>query len=189
MENKITIDNVVAPEDFEQLQGHFSSPHFDWYFNSSVVKGNTNAFQFVHAVYVNEVVNYNDLIALQPINNVLQPQSLLRIKANLSTKGNTHNLSGMHIDNDVPGALTAVYYINTNNGYTEFEDGDRVESVENRLVVFPSRLKHSGVNCTDEQRRIVININYVPYYENNIWQSLMTKEDKAYREYWGHDTA
>ena len=50
--------------------------------------------------------------------------------------------------------------MNTNNGYTEFEKGDIVESVENRMVIFDSNLKHQTVTCTDEKIRIVINFNY-----------------------------
>ena len=50
--------------------------------------------------------------------------------------------------------------MNTNDGYTEFEDGTKVESVANRLVTFPANLKHTGTSCTDEKTRIVINFNY-----------------------------
>ena len=35
---------------------------------------------------------------------------------------------------------TSILYMNTNNGYTIFENGDKVESVENRLVTFPNNL-------------------------------------------------
>ena len=55
---------------------------------------------------------------------------------------------------------TAIFYLNSNNGYTEFEDGTKVESVANRFVSFPSTLKHRGTSCTDENVRVVINFNY-----------------------------
>jgi len=51
-------------------------------------------------------------------------------------------------------------YVNTNNGYTKFEDGTKVESVANRLVTFPANMKHKGTSCTDEKIRVVINFNY-----------------------------
>ena len=60
---------------------------------------------------------------------------------------------------------TAIFYINTNNGYTEFEDGTRVESVANRIVNFPANLKHRGTRCTDQKIRIVINFNYFKKYD------------------------
>ena len=59
-----------------------------------------------------------------------------------------------------PSHKTSIFYINTNNGWTEFANGDRVKCVENRLVTFDSNLKHQGVTCTDKKRKIVINLNY-----------------------------
>ena len=55
---------------------------------------------------------------------------------------------------------TSIFYVNTNNGYTKFEDGTKVESVANRMITFPSNMKHTGTSCTDEKKRIVINFNY-----------------------------
>ena len=55
---------------------------------------------------------------------------------------------------------TAVFYINTNNGWTEFKKGGKVKSVANRIVIFDSKLEHSGVTCTDENKRVVMNFNY-----------------------------
>ena len=49
---------------------------------------------------------------------------------------------------------------NDGDGYTEFEDGTKVESIENRFVTFPSNLHHGGTTCTDQKRRVVINLNY-----------------------------
>ena len=55
---------------------------------------------------------------------------------------------------------TSIFYVNTNNGYTKFEDGTKVESVANRMVTFPANMKHTGTSCTDEKIRVVINFNY-----------------------------
>jgi hypothetical protein len=50
--------------------------------------------------------------------------------------------------------------MNTNNGYTYFEDGTKAKSVANRLIKFDNVMYHSGTTCTDENQRVVININY-----------------------------
>ena len=55
---------------------------------------------------------------------------------------------------------TGIYYVNTNDGYTELKDGTIIESVGNRLVTFPSNMLHRGTSCTDEPMRAVINFNY-----------------------------
>ena len=57
-------------------------------------------------------------------------------------------------------STTSIFYMNTNNGYTKFEDGTKIESVANRLVSFPSNMKHKGTSCTDEKTRVVINFNH-----------------------------
>ena len=54
---------------------------------------------------------------------------------------------------------TSIFYMNTNNGYTKFEDGTKVESVANRMVTFPANMKHAETSCTDEKIRVVINFN------------------------------
>ena len=98
---------------------------------------------------------------IEPNLKLLGVTKLYRIKANLNPRTVFHRKGGWHIDfvNDPP-FKTAVYYVNTNNGWTEFKNGGRVKSVANRMVIFDSNLEHQGVTCTDEKRRVVINFNY-----------------------------
>ena len=85
--------------------------------------------------------------------------AVVKIKANLNPRTKNILIHGFH--SDVPfDCMTAILYINTNDGYTIFDNGYKVESVENRLLTFPSQLKHSGTTCTNAKRRIVINFNY-----------------------------
>lgn len=64
----------------------------------------------------------------------------------------------MHTDTNFD-CRTAVFYVNTNDGYTNIE-GEKVASVENRLVKFGALTKHTGSSTTDSQIRVVLNINY-----------------------------
>ena len=41
---------------------------------------------------------------------------------------------------------SAVFYVNSNDGYTEFEDGVKVESVANRIAIFPTMKLHRATN-------------------------------------------
>ena len=43
----------------------------------------------------------------------------------------------------------------------EFEDGTIIKNVANRIVEFPSHIKHRGVSQTDTKTRILMNINYL----------------------------
>ena len=50
--------------------------------------------------------------------------------------------------------------MNDCDGYTYFEDGQKVESKENRAVIFEGDLLHAGTSCTDTDLRVVLNIDY-----------------------------
>jgi hypothetical protein len=97
---------------------------------------------------------------LNPITKKLKIRSIIRIKANLVTKTEKIIEHGFHTDFPYPDSKTSVFYINTNNGYTKFDDGFIVNSVENRVATFNSMLPHTGSSCTDAQARVVINLNY-----------------------------
>ena len=43
---------------------------------------------------------------------------------------------------------------------TGFDDGTRVDSIENRLVTFDGSVPHSSSTCTDKKNRLVLAINY-----------------------------
>ena len=56
---------------------------------------------------------------------------------------------------------TAILYLNTNNGYTKFESGEKITSVENKLIIFNAKEKHSGTtNSCEQPYRVVLNLNY-----------------------------
>ena len=66
----------------------------------------------------------------------------------------------MHRDiDDDDSYSTAIFYLNTNNGGTRFEN-DFVQSVANRLVLFDGPLLHETVVQTDSNVRMLYNINY-----------------------------
>ena len=87
-----------------------------------------------------------------------------RIKANCMVRTDKLKvlINGFHCD--FPKNLTTgIYYINTNDGYTLFEDGSKCESVANRFCRFPCNTKHTATTCTTTDRRLLINFNYATY--------------------------
>ena len=166
------IDNFLSPEEFAPIKEYMMGPEFPWYFLSSVDYDgeNTNKFQFVHNFIMIETGRVsNSMGILSPVLNKLDMKHLLKLKANCNPRGDGKNIGEHHVDNGVPTALTAVYYINTNNGGTEFQSGEFVESVENRIVIFDSTMAHRGVSCTDEKVRVLANINYIPAMVENTY--------------------
>ena len=96
------------------------------------------------------------------IDRISDLKVLLRVSLNLTFATPEPNVSQFHIDNHIENSFTNIFYLNSNNGGTKFEkSGDVVQSQRNRLVMFPSFLKHAAVNTTDTKLRWVLNINYI----------------------------
>ena len=102
------------------------------------------------------------LMVIAPVLATFEPMRLIKAKLNRTRCHPRHIEYGLHVDTQRRGALTAIYYLNTNNGYTLFEDGTRVASVANRMVVFNAELRHTGASCTDTATRLVLNLNLIP---------------------------
>ena len=170
-ENDIIITNNFLPkEQFKVVRDIIIGPTFAWYFNPIKVNENEDRSispgQFTHMIYEKDVP-YSEFYQSHfiPILGQLVVAILGRIKMNLNPRLPEPFYSDFHIDVNDPNLATlmttSIFYINTNNGYTEFEEGTKVESVANRLVTFPANTRHRGVSQTDEQTKIVINFNYL----------------------------
>ena len=161
-------DDFLPEHQFKNFDAQvLSNNYFPWYYNNGVVNANDGeGYQFTHTVFDQHVGG--TLSALfpffKPALEKLKVKNLVRIKLNLNPRTFFHRGGGWHVDyspNDpFPHTKTAVFYLNTNNGWTSFKKGGRVKSKSNRIVIFDSSLKHQGVTCTDNNRRVIVNFNY-----------------------------
>tara|TARA_Y100001938_G_C7995800_1_gene382000 strand:+ start:438 stop:947 length:510 start_codon:yes stop_codon:yes gene_type:complete len=164
------IDSAISEIDLETIQNLLLGINFSWYFFSSTINKHTidddiNDFQLCHSFYAKagSMKGYSEHFkVIEPILDKLKIRTLIRIKANLRTVAPKQDMiAGWHTDTKLK-STTAIFYVNTNNGYTIFKESKKkVKSVENRLVIFPTELEHCGVSCTDNKQRVVINFNYI----------------------------
>ena len=152
------IDNFLEPKYLKKIQDLFLGRKIAWNCSDGIVLPGDGAFQFIHVLYSNYAPASPFFNELAPIWQKIDPCSIVRSKANLTMKTVEHDKSAYH--SDVDNCITAIYYVNTNNGYTEFQNGMKVDSIENRIVIFDSNEKHRAVTTTDTARRVVINFNY-----------------------------
>ena len=152
------IDNFLSEEEFRPIYNIFMGMQIAWNCYDGIVMPGDGKIQFVHPLYCDFAPSSLYWRDLQPIFDKLDPVSFVRSKANLNMK--TPEIEEYELHTDVDDAITSIYYVNTNNGYTRFEDGTKVDSIANRMLIFDSNLKHAGTSCTDELRRCVINFNY-----------------------------
>ena len=154
------IDNFLDEEEFKSIQSFMMGGEFRWFYSEGRAYRDDGLFLMVHMFYQPEVGSNSEHINMwNTFMNKVEAKKCERIKANLTFKTPTIEPAVYHHDYD--DMKTAVFYINTNNGYTEFESGVRVGSVANRVCIFDSNLKHRGTTHTEgDQQRIVVNFNY-----------------------------
>ena len=163
------IDDFLSKSDFETVEHHLTDSSFPWYYNDFIVqhKGGLDQFQLCHCFFdVTRPWSHPFRNFLSPILHKLQPRYLFRLKANLRPRTSKPVFSAFHTD-FTQGELnqkTAIFYINSSNGVTRFEDPqyDDVPSVANRLLTFDGNLRHCGSAATNLNARIILNINYIP---------------------------
>ncbi len=153
------IDNFLDKEYFNFLNNQFLNNEFPWYFQSHKVSKNDADFQHTHVFFKNNKINSDYFNLIEPFLPLLDIKSLVKVKLNLTTKENAIRKFDLHTDVDF-NCNTAVFYLNTNNGKTIFKIGKEIESVENRIIIFPSNLEHTGTTHTDTNYRMVLNLNY-----------------------------
>jgi hypothetical protein len=154
------IKNFLPKEDFEKIKATMTNPFFPWYLNDGVNLEKDGYIQFTHIFFNNtSYVNSSHFNLIEPILKKLKIKALLRVKANLLHRTEKIIEHGYHTDFNYENT-TAIFYINTNNGYTKFKNKKLCKSEENKLVYFDSKLEHTGSTCTDKNYRIVLNINY-----------------------------
>jgi len=162
-------DNVLPSDVYNEILETTTSQNFPWYYLDSKVGKQYNSdelhdYQFTHMFYSDYKPKSNFIGLVEPLLQVLNPIAIVKIKANMTLAATSIIEYPMHTDvEEFPNGTTAIYYINSNDGYTVFETGDKIESIANRLVVFDSNLVHAGTTHTNTKFRSVINFNlYVP---------------------------
>ena len=157
----LIIDNFIDEELLKTLNIIMLGGGFGWGYSDGIVAGDKDNFQFFHSFYTDERKSFFYHL-LEPILQKIEYKELYRIKANLITKTPEIVQHGFHCDmSSSLDYTTGILYMNTNDGYTEFEDGTKIESVANRFITFPEKTKHRGTSCTNENVRIVINFNFL----------------------------
>jgi len=169
MEQIRIIDNFLPENVFKDFKNIFFDSKFPWYFSKvSVIEGD-NFPKFSHIVYIDmEPQSFVWEMIKSILINKLQleiNQSILRVKVSAIQKTSDIKKTSLHYDivsydNQVLPHNVAIIYLNSNDGYTFFENGAKIESIENRCIMFSGDLKHAGTSCTDSDLRVILNINY-----------------------------
>ena len=153
------IDNFLPEEEFKSIQSFMMGGEFRWFYAKGRVTKDDGEFHMVHMFFQPEIGGNSEHLPIwNTFMNKVEAKKCERIKANLTFKTPTHESTTYH--SDYLDMKTAIFYINTNNGFTRFKNGETINSEKNKLLKFNSNLEHGGSTCTDTNVRIVINFNY-----------------------------
>tara|TARA_B100002019_G_scaffold267358_1_gene258371 strand:+ start:1564 stop:2076 length:513 start_codon:yes stop_codon:yes gene_type:complete len=164
------VDNFM-PEDFHSsLWEIVSNGRFPWFYGAKTnydpecpyieQEECLDDYHFIHHFYDDDrpVSPFHEQLIL-PLLREMGAISSIRIKANWHPRTETVYENPLHKDYPFEHK-GAVYYINSNDGYTLFEDGTKIESVANRMLFFESFNLHRSTTCTNARGRFNINFNY-----------------------------
>ena len=152
-------ENFLDKEAFKFMREQFLGQSVPWFYQTNVVEEDgDNDFYLAHQIYSAQTWHSNvQLVA--PLLEALDVKALVRIKANLYPRSENLIVHKNHVDAKF-SHTSALLYINTCNGYTQLEDGTKIESIANRVLVFNGGSLHSSTSCTNAQGRFNINFNY-----------------------------
>lgn len=180
--DKITIiDNFLNEEISKNLKSFILGGDFRWRCGPSLIEKEYVDIlidplydrQLVNLIYSKYVKNDKNTKEQESDYKIIIPflkklsittKQLTRVKVNGNLCKETIMRSGWHVDvpeTEMGHGMTAIYYINTNNGKTLFKTGEEIESIENRIVIFPNNFSHSPEYQTNCPLRGVINFNWL----------------------------
>ena len=154
-------DDFLNQADYENIKNIILGDEFPWYFKDYVAYNGKHEVHFcwTHMFYMESKAVSSFVKLLDPIFKKLKIKALIRVKANLYA--NQGKIIEHEDHPDFPfkhkGAL---FSLNTCDGFTVLEDGTKIQSVANRILLFDTSQPHHSSTCTDAKIRCNININY-----------------------------
>ncbi len=151
-------DNLLFEKDFNNIEKTIMSNDFPFYFQNKVAFEGDKNFYFTHELFHENGTKSEFFNLIIPLLNKLNISTLLRVKVNCFPR--TEKIIKYREHTDFPFKHNgAIFYINSCDGGTIIKD-KFIKSIKNRLLLFNSNKLHRSTNCTDENCRFNININY-----------------------------
>ena len=133
--------------------------------NLGVHSENYWSWYMVHMIYCHDMPQnqiYPNIcnIFIPRFLQVANFKTMIRIKINAYPYTNVVKEHEKHIDFNYEHT-GAVFSLNTCDGYTKFSDGNKVESVANRIVFFDASKVHQSSTTSNAKLRYNINFNFL----------------------------
>ena len=152
------VNNFLHENDFNNLAQQVLKANF--FYNLGVAKDyGGDGYYFVHKIYENNEITSPLFNLIKPILKKINAKALFRAKVNLFPSREKLIEHDQHMDTNFK-CKAFLLSLNTCNGFTRIGKDKTIPSVKNTGIYFPSNILHNSTNCTDENVRVNININY-----------------------------
>tara|TARA_R110000822_G_scaffold101654_2_gene227953 strand:+ start:1273 stop:1812 length:540 start_codon:yes stop_codon:yes gene_type:complete len=167
--------NFLTEEEFSELCNEVYDGEFPWYRGCKTYLEDNHKDKIQHQMFHMFINTFDEepvksycFEILMPFLNKMEKElnvtKFLRAKINLNYNSGEQIIGGWHFDWDDNTQKNkklhvALFYLNTNNGYTLLDNGTKIPSVANKLVVFGND-RHTDVTHTDTEERLVLNIGF-----------------------------
>jgi hypothetical protein len=157
------IDEFLPKEDFIKLKNIIYGVNFPWFLQQNLETPNVsdkNYCYYTHLLLNDGIQNsavFNDIWDI--LKGHFDWKMIGRVKCNSYPASSILLEHEDHVDApwEHKGLILSM---NTCDGATVLEDGNRIESIENRALFFDPSKPHHSTNCTNDKARVNININY-----------------------------
>lgn len=156
------VDNFLSRDVFLKIQNTIMDKNFPWYYCPTVAykEVEDSYYYFVHNFFLEEkITSYLGEELITPIIEQLKIKSLIRARANLYTKLFHQAEDGNHQDYDFTHK-GAILYLNTTDGPTIINNETKIDSIENRCLIFDPSIIHRSTHPNNTKARFNIIINY-----------------------------
>jgi len=141
--------------------------HIPWIYSTAILPRDRQLtpkdrtmFFMSHNIYVDDFGILSPYYPyFKPALDKLGVKALRRIRCNLFPNTASVYVHEYHTDSDF-SHNAALLSINTCDGFTTLEDGTKIDSVANRVLIFDGMTKHASSTTSDEAARINVNILY-----------------------------
>jgi hypothetical protein len=156
------IDNALPLDKAQEIHDVMLSDNFAWYGTKNITFKkpiDDKLFYMTHQFYQEGFSSSEYFVNWYSwFKEILNVQNIIRMKGNFYPGQKNLTVHPEHVDYCYNNTA-AIYYVNDNDGHTVI-DGEKVNSIFNRLVIFDGQTPHSSTDCTNAHARININFNY-----------------------------
>ena len=150
--------NFIDKDHCNKINNVMLGIDFPWFYAKHQTTFKDSSFMG-HCFYKDNKINSSFYYLVEPIINKLNPTKIINIRCALCLKRPMTSEWHSDFTNATSKDKVAVYYVNTNNGYTIFKN-KKIKSEKNKIVIFDGNMKHKVKYQTDKDTRTVINCNY-----------------------------